>query len=172
MCIEVAHVARLAVLESENDAPVAGNIHGPETSKITFQSVQSPARDVHILRLGRYVEVSQDALYSTKVIGVDAASISVLIQTLQGPGPSYKQTLAKVLRGTSDANIRFGHLRTLLAALGFEERIKGSHHIFTLEGREAALNLQPDGSKAKAYQVRRVRHIIIEHRLASDEEDE
>ena len=41
--------------------------------------------------------------------------------------------------------------------LGFEERIKGSHHIFTLEGRQAALNLQPDGSKAKAYQVKQVR---------------
>ena len=56
-------------------------------------------------------------------------------------------------------------------ALGFEERIKGSHHIFTLEGPEAALNLQPWGSKAKAYQVRQVRQIIIEHRLASDEKE-
>jgi len=85
---------------------------------------------------------------------------------------SHKKTLAKVLRGASDANIRFGDLRNLLAVLGFEERIKGSHHIFTLEGREAALNLQPVGSKAKAYQVRRVRQIIIEHNLANDEEDE
>ena len=56
-------------------------------------------------------------------------------------------------------------------ALGFEERVKGSHHIFTLEGREAALNLQPDGSKAKAYQVRQARRIIIEQRLASDEDE-
>jgi hypothetical protein len=84
---------------------------------------------------------------------------------------SHKKTLEKVLRGTSDANIRFSELRTLLAALGFEERIKGSHHIFTLEGHQAALNLQPDGSKAKAYQVRDVRRIIIEHKLASDEKD-
>jgi len=38
--------------------------------------------------------------------------------------------------------------------LGFSERIKGSHHIFTLEGKAAALNLQPDGAKAKAYQVK------------------
>lgn len=66
----------------------------------------------------------------------------------------------------------FGDLRALLAALDFEERIKGSHHIFTLEGREAALNLQSVGPKANAYQVRQVRQIIIEHRLASDEEDE
>jgi hypothetical protein len=85
---------------------------------------------------------------------------------------SPKKTLEKVLKGTSDANIRFNDLTSLLRALGFEERIKGSHHIFTLEGKEAALNLQPDGSKAKAYQVKQVREIIIEGKLASDEEGE
>lgn len=84
----------------------------------------------------------------------------------------YKKTLAKVLSGASDANIRFADLRNLLLALGFKERIKGSHHIFTLEGRQAALNIQPDGSKAKAYQVKQVRQIIIEHKLANDGEDE
>jgi hypothetical protein len=84
---------------------------------------------------------------------------------------SPKKTLAKILRGTSDANIRFGDLRTLLLALGFEEHVKGSHHIFSLKGQEAALNLQPDGSKAKPYQVRQVRKIILEHGLAGDEDD-
>ena len=84
---------------------------------------------------------------------------------------SPKKTLEKVLRGTSDANIRFDDLRSLLLALGFEERIKGSHHIFTLEGKEAALNLQPNASKAKAYQVKQVRRIIIDRRLATDEEE-
>ena len=84
---------------------------------------------------------------------------------------SPKKTLDKILRGGSEANIRFGDLRTLLTSLGFEERVKGSHHIFTLEGREAALNLQPDGSKAKAYQVRQIRWIIIEHGLATDEDE-
>lgn len=49
--------------------------------------MQSPTWDIHILRVGRDVEVSQDALYSAKVGGVDAASIAVLIETLQSPGP-------------------------------------------------------------------------------------
>jgi hypothetical protein len=44
---------------------------------------------------------------------------------------SPRKTLDKILRGDSDANIRFSDLRTLLVSLGFEERIKGSHHIFT-----------------------------------------
>jgi hypothetical protein len=46
------------------------------------------------------------------------------------------------MRGASDANIAFSDLRTLLTGLGFEERVKGSHHIFILEARGAALNLQ------------------------------
>jgi hypothetical protein len=89
-----------------------------------------------------------------------------------GSVTSHEKTLEKVLRGTSDANIRFRELRNLLTALGFEERIKGSHHIFTFDGQDAALNPQPDGAKAKAYQVKQVREIIIEHELASDEEHE
>jgi hypothetical protein len=40
-----------------------------------------------------------------------------------------EKLLIKFLRGTSDANIDFDELRSLLLRLGFEERIKGSHHI-------------------------------------------
>jgi hypothetical protein len=42
-----------------------------------------------------------------------------------------KQILLKVLSGTADANVRFDDLRSLLRTLGFAERVKGSHHIFT-----------------------------------------
>ena len=87
MCIEVANVAWFAGLESENDAPISGDIYGPEASEVAFQSVQSPTWDIHILRVGGYVEVSQDAFYSAKVLGADATSISMLIKTLQSPGP-------------------------------------------------------------------------------------
>ena len=62
------------------------------------------------------------------------------------------KTLDRVLRGTSDANIRFADLCTLLHSLGFEARIRGDHHIFTRGGVEEILNLQPRGSQAKAYQ--------------------
>ncbi|HUP51864.1 MAG TPA: type II toxin-antitoxin system HicA family toxin [Longimicrobiales bacterium] len=84
---------------------------------------------------------------------------------------SYEKTLEKVLLGTSDANIRFADLRTLLLALGFRERIKGSHHIFSREGVDEILNLQPVGSKAKAYQVRDVRGVILNYGLVSNAEE-
>ena len=82
------------------------------------------------------------------------------------------KTLDRVLRGTSDANIRFADLCTLLNHLGFEERIRGDHHIFTRDGVKEILNLQPRGSQAKAYQVKQVRSVIVNYGLADDSEAE
>jgi predicted RNA binding protein YcfA (HicA-like mRNA interferase family) len=73
--------------------------------------------------------------------------------------------LLRILRGTSDANIHFDGLCHLLRRLGFAERIRGSHHIFTKEGVEEILNLQPKGRQAKPYQVKQVRGIILKNRL-------
>jgi predicted RNA binding protein YcfA (HicA-like mRNA interferase family) len=50
-------------------------------------------------------------------------------------------------RGTSDANIPFADLCQLLHRLGFDERIRGSHPIFTKESVEEILNLQPKRQK-------------------------
>jgi hypothetical protein len=77
-----------------------------------------------------------------------------------------KQILLQVLQGTADANIRFDDLRSLLVALGFSERTKGSHHIFTMPNVAEILNLQPRGSFAKPYQVKQVRRAIIRYKLA------
>lgn len=77
----------------------------------------------------------------------------------------HEKILNLVLRGTSDANISFDDLCSLLRHLGFEIRIKGSHHIFTKNDVEEILNLQPKGSKAKPYQVKQVRSIIVKYRI-------
>ena len=85
---------------------------------------------------------------------------------------SRAKILDRVLRGTSDANIRFDDLRRVLKRLGFEERIRGDHHIFTRDGVEEILNLQPRGSLAKAYQVKQVRNVIVQYRLAEEHDAE
>jgi predicted RNA binding protein YcfA (HicA-like mRNA interferase family) len=77
----------------------------------------------------------------------------------------YDKLILRILHGTSDANIVFDDLCQLLHHLGFEERIRGSHHVFRKHGVEDKVNLQRDGSKAKAYQVRQVRSIILKYRL-------
>lgn len=80
------------------------------------------------------------------------------------------KTLDRILRGTSDANIPFAELRQLLRRLGFDERIRGSHHIFTKESVEEILNLQPKGAKAKPYQVKQVRNVILKYKLGGKDE--
>ena len=77
----------------------------------------------------------------------------------------YDDLLSRILCGTSDANIAFSDLRQLLNRLGFEERIRGSHHMFRKAGVEEKINLQREGSKAKVYQVRQVRATILKHKL-------
>jgi predicted RNA binding protein YcfA (HicA-like mRNA interferase family) len=77
----------------------------------------------------------------------------------------HEKLLDKILRGASDANIPFDELCQLLQRLGFEERIRGSHHIFRKAGVAEKVNLQRDGSKAKIYQVRQVRNVILRYGL-------
>jgi predicted RNA binding protein YcfA (HicA-like mRNA interferase family) len=73
--------------------------------------------------------------------------------------------LSKILMGKSDANIPFKQLCQLLEQLGFDERIRGSHHIFTQNEIEEILNLQPQQGKAKAYQVKQIRNLIANSKV-------
>src|SRR3954453_1100449 len=52
-------------------------------------------------------------------------------------------------------NIRCDELCLLLRHLGFDVGVRGSHHIFTREGIQEILNVQPRGSMATPYQVDR-----------------
>jgi hypothetical protein len=76
-----------------------------------------------------------------------------------------EKTLSLVLRGTSDANIPFKDLCSLLVKLGFSERVRGDHFIYFKEGVGEILNLQPIRSTAKAYQVKQVRTVILKYKL-------
>jgi hypothetical protein len=81
----------------------------------------------------------------------------------------HQKLLLVILMGRSDANIAFEDLRFLVKKLGFAERIRGDHHIYTMTGVEEILNLQPNGAKAKPYQVKQVRDVILKYRMAQEE---
>lgn len=70
------------------------------------------------------------------------------------------KVLEQILRGTSDANISFDEMCRLLQKFGFEMRVRGDHHIFTKEGVEEILNLQP--------KVKQVRAVILKYKLGGD----
>jgi hypothetical protein len=52
-----------------------------------------------------------------------------------------------------------------LEGLGFDKRVKGSHHLFRKPGVEERINLQRDGNSAKPYQVKQVRAVILKYKL-------
>lgn len=83
-----------------------------------------------------------------------------------------KDIVDKILSGLSDKNIRFEDLTRMLARLGFDCRIKGDHHIFSKEEVAEIINLQPlkDG-KAKPYQVKQVRGLILKYKLHKGAKD-
>ncbi len=77
----------------------------------------------------------------------------------------HEKLLLKILSGTSDANIQFEDLCSLLKHLGFDMRIKGSHHMFRKEAVIEKINLQREANRAKPYQVKQVRNVIVKYKL-------
>jgi len=80
----------------------------------------------------------------------------------------YEKLLLSIMSGTQDKGILFADLRVVLDRLGFQCRIRGDHFIYTKDGVEEIINLQPTGNKAKPYQVKQVRNIILKYQLGGD----
>ena len=83
----------------------------------------------------------------------------------------FEKLVRKVLSGSSDRNINFNDLCNLLESLGFDNRIKGSHHIYYKEGVEEIINLQSFNNKAKAYQIKQVRELLIKYKLITSKDE-
>lgn len=68
-------------------------------------------------------------------------------------------------------NVRFADAQRLVESLGFElDRIRGSHHIYRHPTLRLRLNLQPQGSQAKPYQLRQVLDLMERYALRLEEE--
>lgn len=80
----------------------------------------------------------------------------------------FDKILQKILNGLSDQNIDFADFLNMIINLGFEVRQKGSHHILTKDEIVEIINIQPKNGKAKAYQVKQVRELIIKYKLNSN----
>ncbi|MBR0044028.1 MAG: hypothetical protein IJP56_04240 [Synergistaceae bacterium] len=74
--------------------------------------------------------------------------------------PPVRKIIDAILSGTRDNNITFADLQRVLLSLGFKCRV-----IYWRSGIDEIINIQPDGNKAKAYQVKQVRDVIIKYRL-------
>jgi predicted RNA binding protein YcfA (HicA-like mRNA interferase family) len=76
-----------------------------------------------------------------------------------------RKLIITILSAQNDSNIKFNDLRKLLIQMGFIERIKGDHFIYKVADIPERINIQPNGNKAKSYQIRQIREIIIKYGL-------
>ena len=84
----------------------------------------------------------------------------------------FQKLLFKLLSGTADKNFSFVDLKRILISFDFNFRIKGSHHIFYQEGIDEIINLQEgEKGKAKPYQVKQVRELLIKYNIIKENED-
>jgi hypothetical protein len=73
---------------------------------------------------------------------------------------------AKILSGRSDRNFDFDDLCYILERAGFQFRPgKGSHRIYYKDGVAEIINLQPRDGKAKPYQVKQVRELLLKYKI-------
>lgn len=80
----------------------------------------------------------------------------------------YEKLLLRIICGTQDSNVAFSDLQKVLTVLGFVVRIKGDHFIYTRDDIDEIINIQPKGNKAKPYQVKQVRNLILKYQLGGD----
>ena len=68
-------------------------------------------------------------------------------------------------------NVAFADAQRLVESLGFElDRVRGSHHIYRHPTLRLRVNRQPQGNKAKPYQLRQVLDLVERHALRLKEE--
>jgi len=76
------------------------------------------------------------------------------------------KTYDAVVNGQSDNNIKYSDFQNLITDLGFEyQRHEGSHRIYRHPIYRINMNIQPDGNKAKGYQVKQLRVLINKYGL-------
>lgn len=81
----------------------------------------------------------------------------------------YAKVYAHIMTRRSDSNVPFDDLCVLLTRLGFDRRVRGDHHIFTMEGVEEIINMQPKNGMGKAYQVKQIRDLLLKYKLRMED---
>lgn len=83
-----------------------------------------------------------------------------------------EKLIQSILSGQRDKNFLFFDLCLALDHLGFERRVRGGHFIFTKDGIEEIINIQPNGNQAKPYQVKQLRNIILKYQLGGTDDEQ
>ena len=71
MIVNVVNIVGVALLETEDDAPVRPDSNAPEVFKIALQAMQPEAGQVHVFRLAGSIEDGEDIFYFIDMVRTD-----------------------------------------------------------------------------------------------------
>lgn len=71
-----------------------------------------------------------------------------------------------------NTSVSFSDIQFFVDKLGFSGRCKGDHYIYTLDGVNDIINIQPNGNNAKKYQVKQIKKIVEKYKLGGDSVEE
>ena len=72
---------------------------------------------------------------------------------------------ALILSGKSDQNFAFADLCHVIERAGFRLRSGKGHRIYYKDGVVEIINVQPRDGKAKPYQVKQVRELLLKYKI-------
>jgi len=81
----------------------------------------------------------------------------------------YAKLYEHIMTRRSDSSVPFADVCVLLSRLGFENRIRGDHHIFTMVVVEEIINIQPKNGMGKAYQIKQIRDLLLKYKLRMED---
>jgi hypothetical protein len=81
--IDQIDIRGVALLETENDAPVGTDGDAPITRELAFQRVQPKARQIELLRACRHIEPGQHARNLICMLRVHLAPVVVFVKAAQ-----------------------------------------------------------------------------------------
>ncbi len=83
----------------------------------------------------------------------------------------YKKIYKKIIK-EGRSNVSFADLQFFLEKTGFSVRCKGDHFIYTMNGINDIINIQPDGNSAKRYQIKQIKQVILKYKLGGNPDEE
>ena len=103
MVIQIVHIGRIATFETKNDAPIGADGDTPEPGQFAFQRMKTPARQIHMRRLGTPVQAGRHAPDFLQLLRIQSALIIIVEKPLQAamtkppdPAPCVNRQLSLV----------------------------------------------------------------------------
>ena len=77
----------------------------------------------------------------------------------------FQQRIGNIFSEVKSKKPAASALCQLLFNIGFKERIKGNHYIFSKDNVDEILNLQPLKGKVKQYQLKQARNVFLKYNI-------